>query len=495
MGATTLKLLGQNVADFKSENRQRDPAAKSGVFLFFSFDLSDSTAFKTEHPSLWSNVFTNFYSQILMQFGVENYKSQDSEYDDSSCIRKLWKLIGDEVLLYVEIHDLKQLYAQVSSVYNALRTLLDKIADKVAAELSPSHCATACLSHCQDIRHVITSTLGIKTTVWIAQCSEGSDKRSNIIYYPITPESNLERVDFLGRDIDEGFRLAKYAAKNKLILSPLLGWLIWKGAQSDPDKEKIVNSNFKITAFAPMKGVWRNRNVPIVMFHQSFETFDEILEYDELNLDTYQNIKEAGFDSFLTDKRFEIKRLDSILRNVHRYDEAEQIYQFLNTPRVDTVQATLISPIQEIHIACIAFSSDGKILVHSDSEHGYGFGSVKNRYGFEESSWKRVCEQGYYNKYKIKLSIPELPIPVATYHYDKKALGGSIHAFGLIIIGEFDESENTSEFPDDWGLYTFEEISVKTKNALSVNRFSENLNHAIELRNLMISKGEALNDP
>ena len=37
-----------------TENKQEDFTSESGIFLFFSFDLVNSTVFKTEHPSLWS---------------------------------------------------------------------------------------------------------------------------------------------------------------------------------------------------------------------------------------------------------------------------------------------------------------------------------------------------------------------------------------------------------------------------------------------------------
>lgn len=84
--------------------------------MFFSFDLTDSTAFKTEHPALWANVFTNFYTQALERLGVESYRGQSSEVDDSKCIRKLWKLIGDEVLIYVPICSISDLYPQITSV-------------------------------------------------------------------------------------------------------------------------------------------------------------------------------------------------------------------------------------------------------------------------------------------------------------------------------------------------------------------------------------------
>ena len=90
-------------------------------------------------------------------------------------------------------------------------------------------------------------------------------------------------MDFLGRDIDEGFRMAKYAVKNKIIVSPLLAWLIWKKAQEDEDSKKIIDLNFKITAFISMKGVWRGRKVPVIMFNQQFLQLVDILEYDELH--------------------------------------------------------------------------------------------------------------------------------------------------------------------------------------------------------------------
>lgn len=84
----------------KSSDQTSDSISESGVFLFFSFDLSDSTVFKNEHLSLWSVVFTSFYGKILECLGVENYKTPNSNYDDSICVRRLWKLIGDEVLIY-----------------------------------------------------------------------------------------------------------------------------------------------------------------------------------------------------------------------------------------------------------------------------------------------------------------------------------------------------------------------------------------------------------
>ena len=111
--------------------------AQSKVYLFFSFDLSESTTFKIEHPALWANVFANFYTKLLEILGVENYRGQSSIIDDSNCVRKLWKLIGDEVLIYIPIYRINDLYPQILSIYNSLENMMDKI-----AEVSSNSCTT-----------------------------------------------------------------------------------------------------------------------------------------------------------------------------------------------------------------------------------------------------------------------------------------------------------------------------------------------------------------
>ena len=63
------------------DKKQGSLVLQKGVFLFFSFDLVNSTIFKTEHPSLWSSVFTCFYSEVLKNLGVEEYKTPEDDSD------------------------------------------------------------------------------------------------------------------------------------------------------------------------------------------------------------------------------------------------------------------------------------------------------------------------------------------------------------------------------------------------------------------------------
>lgn len=282
-------------------SEEKPKTEEGGFFLFFSFDLSDSTIFKTEHPDLWASVFSCFYNQILKRLTAENFKPKDGENSDSVCVGKLWKLIGDEVLIYIEISKLKQLYSQIISINNILKNLMNDIAENVIMDI----CGEKKEKSKQDIRETILSTLGIKVAAWVAECYRNNNFNCpNIIYSPSETAANGSYVDFLGRDIDEGFRIAKYAVKNKIIVSPLLAWMIWKKAQEDEDSKKIIDLNFKITAFISMKGVWRGRKVPVIMFNQQFLQLVSILEYDELELDTFANVKKVGYKEFVNDERF-----------------------------------------------------------------------------------------------------------------------------------------------------------------------------------------------
>ena len=440
----------------KYDNKVNKAPSKSQVFMFFSFDLSNSTAFKAEHPALWASVFTNFYSTILENLGVESYSSNVySGNDDTTCIKRLWKFIGDEVLIYIPIINLNQIYTLINSTNKILSNVINEIAIKVKEAVSCSSLDQHCY-HCQDVEDVIKSSLGIKTTAWIAECYESENlsasNASNVIYKPVTQYSDEHntRIDFLGKEIDEGFRLAKYAVNNKIIISPLLAWLIWKNSIDNPDMRKIIDLNFKIISFVEMKGIWKGRKVPIVLFYPHFEKFFDVLEYDELELISYSNIKKAGIEEFIKDNNYRVGRINQIFENVHKLKNAEELYQkllkdennFEYIPKSATAETK-----KEFHISCIIFQDNGnKILLHSDIHEGLSFGYIENSLDVAEN-WKNLCENGYRQKYGITISVDDNPTPIATY-YDKKK-----EVFGLLLLANFTGNAEEVSKLKNWDIY------------------------------------------
>ncbi len=455
--ADFMRMFGESFADLSKNTIKNVPAPaapESGVFLFFSFDLAGSTAFKAEHPSLWANVFTSFYSQVLDDLGVEDYKTPNNDDDDLICVRKLWKLIGDEVLIYVQITDRDQLYTQIVNANKILNSLMEKIAQKVEEESRPVRCS---LRHCQAVREVVLSTLGIKAAAWLAECYNHADPNAtNIIYHPMTTSYNEKRIDFLGREIDEGFRIAGYAVKNKLILSPLLAWMIWKTAQTDKDKEKIVASNFKIISFIAMKGVWRGRKVPLVMFHQAFGELEEILEYDELEAESFSNIKESGIKQFATDNRFAIQQIDTILKNVHKWEDAKKLYDKLKDRTDVELFSSSIERKREFHVACLIFDRKDRILLRTDPAQGWETGCLKRISDTGSKSWKELCEEGYKEKYELEICVAVRPIPIATY------LSQNGNALGLVIMADYIGDPAAIDKKKDWDFYTADTIENST---------------------------------
>lgn len=84
-----------------------------------------------------------------------------------------------------------------------------------------------------------------------------------------------------------------------MIVSPLLTHIIHKLSRSDPDKKLVVESNFRITAFVELKGIWQSRAVPIVMFCPDFEHLFEKIENDQISLPAYKNLYHAQLKDFL----------------------------------------------------------------------------------------------------------------------------------------------------------------------------------------------------
>lgn len=68
-----------------------------GTLCFLSFDLVNSTEFKVRKPNVWQNTVKKFYQFV----------STAAQRDIKNCF--LWKKAGDEVLLFFQPDDVKEL--------------------------------------------------------------------------------------------------------------------------------------------------------------------------------------------------------------------------------------------------------------------------------------------------------------------------------------------------------------------------------------------------
>ena len=154
--------------------------------------------------------------------------------------------------------------------------------------------------------------LSLKSTIWLAPVMfiEGEElknlgkiKTKNIAF-EVNFENQTSLIDFVGPDIDTGFRISKYAEKGKLVVSAELAYMIFI-----VDLKKELFSNLKIVSYEDLKGIWDDRFYPIIFY------------YDDWN-----HIK----NSFKYDDRFKSKIINNICSdNVENLDKLETIFQQL----------------------------------------------------------------------------------------------------------------------------------------------------------------------
>lgn len=316
-------------------------------FLFVSFDLSGSTAFKTEHPKLWPYVVPEFYQEIRSKFGIESY----DRFEKDCCAQisdigswKVWKLLGDEVLLYMEINDIENLYPWITEIYGIQRSLLDGVAMRVVSRIfataqtfrEANHLGADFGKNIGLLREILKTKLGVKATVWLAGCgNDPAKKMANLYFNTHMSGVSAEQWDFLGRDIDEGFRVAKETPRNALVVTPLVAWLIYRHGSEENrlgiGHETLPCQSFRTIAALNLKGVWEDRAVPIIIYNPKFNRQEwqlEQLKRATKDVAFLDEIVDEG-DELDENTAYPLSRLDELFREIGRKKEYEDLYESL----------------------------------------------------------------------------------------------------------------------------------------------------------------------
>ena len=101
------------------------------VYAFVSLDLTNSTKFKNEQPNLWKKVIAVFYDVVFELYGINQYQPLLKDLPDEINV-EFWKFVGDEVLLYVNVYDCKELYNIVRATDEAIQRAMNQISAKIA---------------------------------------------------------------------------------------------------------------------------------------------------------------------------------------------------------------------------------------------------------------------------------------------------------------------------------------------------------------------------
>lgn len=224
-------------------------------YVFVSLDSAGSTAFKEDFPFDWFNVVQRFYDNVRRELDTRTGAPGETA-------TRVWKYLGDEVVLMRPVADMVE-----------IERLLTFAGDLMAA------------FHKRE--EAFTPRLGIKGTAWIAdfpadpRAAESEDRvrrgegrrtrfRNRRPFQPgaSTPGEDLPGrdptvgaapfpEDFIGPEMDAGFRLSKHTHNGLFAVSAELAYLL---ADRAPYKDE---RRLRRVDFVELKGVWNGRLYPL----------------------------------------------------------------------------------------------------------------------------------------------------------------------------------------------------------------------------------------
>lgn len=385
---------------------------KEGAFLFISFDLVNSTSYKSIDPGQWPMVFHRFYEL------VESYVKK--RFTNS----KVWRYAGDEILFYKQIKTYSELYDTPKVALEIIRL--------VTSALNNNYAKTK-------------NVLFLKSTLWISGATyvrpqelENTDQNVNnlIITFDIDDKKN---TDFLGADIDLGFRISKFAEREKVVLSAELAYLLYRARGNiEHEHNYDVADQIRIVSYEKLKGIWGERHYPIIWYHDNWQDPDKMFFYDDhFSSKIVQSLVAGDFTN-----NMKIKRLKKIFNEVDNNKVEGLISLFKEIPELTISESVSQYNLVEVHCVAVCFNNKGEILLGKRNEHKrrfpsiweFGCGQLKKSQTFEE-----CLKESYKEDFFAELNFSSSLIPVNTFVFEDKQEGRKIP--GIIFVASVTNPE------------------------------------------------------
>lgn len=346
------------------------------AYLFLSFDLVNSTIFKQQNEG-WQSQISQFYSNAEHAVGtrIEN--------------ANIWKFAGDEVLFWVSPKDATELFGTVEKAYEVLQWLDSR---------------TSTESH---------EKLRVKGTCWIALANpQASPTQARNIIFTHTSDAVTNARDFLGPEIDAGFRLGQHTLQGTLAVSAELAAFLAKYAPMP------LTEHLRLVTFLTLKGVWTNRFYPICWFRKRFDDF----KYD----DKYEH---PLLMKALNAKVEDLKELATIVESM----QPGYVAGLAEALRVGEPDVIVRAPQLEVHGVAVCRRDDGRVLVakrpQSKKSHKgkWEFGCAQLRAG---ESFEEAIRRDYLSAFGASVSDLDAVNPLSTYAFqrDGRTIPGVIMA-------------------------------------------------------------------
>lgn len=277
--------------------------------LFMSVDLVGSTSYKNKAGSRvdgvgadprWVKQIKHFYQDFPAQIKI-NYKSKSSSIAEglyAECCPYVWKTIGDEIILCCRIIDMQHAFLCVD-VFLATLKNYGYWLDSQAFELDVKGSAWVASFPNPNITVLVNKDGVVENERFSGSSDEDIELQA---------DREPSKFDFLGKSIDTGFRISKYAQQDKLVLSLELAYII-----SHFSHIKSEMLKFYLTGKYDIKGVLGDRPYPIIAIDAERSHERRRLRTKEENLRPKINSDPVDFaeyiEMFMRDAKLDIPAL------------------------------------------------------------------------------------------------------------------------------------------------------------------------------------------
>lgn len=404
---------------------------RRNVELFFSFDIVNSSAYKTLNFTSWSEVIIKLFKRV-QQMITETLPSAE-----------MWRMLGDEIIFIAPIKEERNIFIYVDNIFEILNNIVNQLK-------KGSFFDNLSLNSKEKEIIKIQNVIALKGAAWIAIVGEHLkelEPYDNILErYKLQDGYGL--FEFLGNDIDTGFRIKQMTHSKRLTIS-------YESAYKLMENTDYLN-NIHIITYKRLKGIWQNRLYPIIWYHNPKHVenipFEDSFSYDEqenneLVNEYFKNRQKPLLKKYMYTNVY--KALNKILIDQGLNEKLLKIQKVIEYSQHDV--AHLLEPKFLLQLHCVAVCYDNeneKILIMKRSDNRtklpsvWEFGCVKATLG------KTLVEQittEYKLDFDIKIQVDcdkdredKQPTPLAIYEIENENGKDKGVITMAKIIGDYD---------------------------------------------------------
>lgn len=458
----------EEINNNRQDLRTDEAEESSFVALFFSFDIVNSTKYKSLTVN-WA---------YIMEVLLKKIKTS-VERDEFLQLAYLWRVIGDEMVFMMKISNKKELRDAIDSIFS----LTQEISTKLKNGKFFDQIESQKIRKMKDLEVIkIQNTLSIKSAAWITPVSINSDNSNNLdtvrsIYNMFGASDNIIGItEYQGRDMDIGFRLKSETFSKRLIISIEIAYLLKEEVFENLSKEKHkkredyddeINNFFekiKIMDYKKLKGVWDNNLYPLIFYHNKTKTLDinsknkeisfkDSFEYDESErnplVKKYYNIIEL--DNFNSERESLLKKemydssyaIDKIAEDINIYNKINRIASIFD----ENSSRNISNYKQAMELDCTVVCCDveNKRILTMKKGDGQRRNPSKLEFGCSDACSNEFIEESIKSQYKRKFNVEidlykakgrtdKIPTPIFMYELET-------YKKGLIFVAKVKNSD------------------------------------------------------